>query len=211
MRKIFQLLLALVIVGLIYVIYVQISTPINFDKERAAKEQAIVERIKDVRTAQRAFKSKYQRFTDNFDTLINFVLNDTIVMERKIYDEDDSVGMAQLLITKQKNIEIFKVPAIDTIFAPRKLTVQQVKELRYVPTTDNKAEFTLQADKIETESRVIIPIVECRVPYTQYLDTLKYRQEIVNLIDNDLNNYNKYPGIKFGSMEGGNNEAGNWE
>ncbi len=211
MRKIFQLLLAVVIVGLIYVIYVQISTPINFDKERAEKEKAIVERIKDIRTAQRAFKTKYQRFTDNFDTLINFVLNDSIIMERKIYDEDDSVGMAQLLLTKQKNVESFSIAVIDTIFAPRKLTVEQVKELRYVPTTDNKTEYTLQADKIETESRVIIPIVECRVPYTHYLDTTKYRQLIVNLIDNDLNNFNKYPGIKFGSMEGGNNEAGNWE
>ncbi|MFR9603853.1 MAG: hypothetical protein SNG02_08330 [Rikenellaceae bacterium] len=211
MRKFFQLLLAVAIVGLIYVIYLQISTPINFDKERAEKEKAIVERIKDVRTAERAFKSKYQMFTEDFDTLINFVLNDSLVLERKIYDEDDSVGMAQLLLTKQKNIEKFSIAVIDTIFAPRKLTVEQVKELRYVPTTDNKREFTLMADKIETESRVVIPIVECRVPYTQYLDTVKYRQLIVNLIDNDLNNFNKYPGIKFGSMEGGNNEAGNWE
>ncbi|MFI3282818.1 MAG: hypothetical protein SNG10_04735 [Rikenellaceae bacterium] len=211
MKKIFQLLLALVIAGLIYVIYIQISTPINFEKEKAAKDQVVIEKIKDIRAAQRAYKSRFYAFTDNFDTLINFILTDSVRMERKIVDEDDSVGMAQLKLQKRRNIEIFNVAVIDTIFAPRKLTVQEVKELRYVPTTNNQVEFMMNAGRIETESKVVIPVVECRVPYTQYLDTIKYRQEIINLIDNDVNNFYKYPGIKFGSMEGGNNEAGNWE
>ncbi len=211
MRKIFQLLLAVLIAGLIYVLYIQISTPINFEKEKAAKDQAVIERIKDVRTAQRSFKSKYQRFTGDFDTLIQFVLTDSIIMERRIVDEDDSAGMAQLRLANKKNVEQFTVAVIDTIFSPKKLSVAEVEELRYVPTTNNYVEFILQAGRIATESRVIIPIVECRVPYVQYLDTVRYRQEIINLIDNDMNNYNKYPGIKFGSMEGGNNEAGNWE
>ncbi len=211
MRKIIQLLLAVVIVALIYVIYIQISTPINFENDKAQKDAAIIERIKDIRTAQRSFKSKYQHFTGNFDSLIQYVLTDSIVMERKIVDEDDSVGMAKLKLAKKKNVEKFNVAVIDTVFSPRKLTAQQIKDLRYVPTTNKKVEFSLAAGKITTESKVVIPIVECRVLYTQYLDTVQYRQEIINLIDNDVNNYNKYPGIKFGSMEGGNNEAGNWE
>ncbi|MFI3293936.1 MAG: hypothetical protein SNG27_06525 [Rikenellaceae bacterium] len=211
MKKIFQLLLAVVIAGLIYVIYIQISTPINFEKDKLERDQAVIERIKDVRTAQRAFKSKYYSFTPSFDTLIDFVLNDSIIMERKIVDEDDSVGMAQLKLEKRQNVEKFIVAAIDTIFSPRKLTREDVMNLRYVPTTDNKVEFVMDAGRIETESKVVIAVVECKVPYTQYLDTVKYRQEIINLIDNDVNNFYKYPGIKFGSMEGGNNEAGNWE
>ncbi|MFI3319842.1 MAG: hypothetical protein SNH01_03145 [Rikenellaceae bacterium] len=211
MRKIFQLLLAVAIVGLIYVIYILISTPINFEVEKAQKDAVVIERIKSIRSAQRAYKAKYQRFTDNFDTLILFVLNDSLEMERKIVDEDDSVGMAELMKAKKKNVEKFNVAVLDTVFAPKKLTPAQVKELRYIPLTDNKVEYILNAGKITTESKVVIPIVECRVPYTMYLDTVKYRQEIINLIDNDVNNYNKYPGIKFGSMEGGNNEAGNWE
>ena len=48
-------------------------------------------------------------------------------------------------------------------------------------------------------------------PYITFLDTVAYRQEIINLIDNMQNNFNRYPGIMFGSMERGNNEAGNWE
>ena len=62
MKKIVQLILALVIVGLVYVIYDQISTPIRFENVKKAKEEAVIERIKDIRTAERAFKSKYRYF-----------------------------------------------------------------------------------------------------------------------------------------------------
>ena len=48
--------------ALVYVIYDQISTPIRFEQEMKAKKAQVIDRIKDIRTAQRAFKSKYQRF-----------------------------------------------------------------------------------------------------------------------------------------------------
>lgn len=211
MKKIIQIVLALVIVALVYVIYDQISTPIRFDNELKTRKAQVIERIKDIRTAQRAFKSKYQHFTGDFDSLAAFILTDTLELERKIVDEDDSVAMAELKRLKKKNVEQFTIAVIDTIFAPKKLSVEEVKNLRYVPYTNNTVEYLLFAGQLATESKVVIPVVECRVPYKVYLDTVTYRQEIINDIDNDIHNLNKYPGIKFGSMEGGNNEAGNWE
>ncbi len=215
MRKIFQLLLAAAIIALVYVIYIQISTPIQFEQETAQKEKAVIERIKDIRSAQRAYKTANARFTGDFDTLINFVLNDSLTMQRKRVDEDDSVGMAQFKLAQKKdktlkNIEEFKVAVIDTVFAPRKLTPAQVESLRFIPGTDQQTEFILSAGLVTTESKVVIPVVECKAPYVLFLDTVKYRQEIINKNDDLINNFNKYPGVKFGSMEGGNNEAGNW-
>lgn len=211
MKKIAQILLAVVIVALVYVIYQQISTPLRFENELKVKRAQVIERIKDIRTAQRAYKSKYQRFTADFDTLANFILNETLTMERKFVDEDDSVGMAMLKKLRKKNIEVFEVPVIDTIFSPKKLTAEDVYNLRFIPGTDNKAQFIMEAGIITTESKVVIPVVECRAPYKAFLDTITFRQEIINKIDDDVNNFNRYPGIKFGSMEAGNNEAGNWE
>lgn len=209
-KKIAQIVLAVVIVLLVYVIYQQISTPIRFDNELAGRRAAVIERIKDIRTAQRAFKSKYMHFTGDFDSLEQFILNDTLELERKLVDEYDSVAMAQLKKSGRKNVEKFKIAVIDTIFSPKKLTAEQVKELRYIPFSDNK-EYYLEAGIITTESKVVIPVVECRAPYKEFLDTVAYHQEVVNLIDDQENNFNRYPGIKFGSMEAGNNEAGNWE
>ena len=211
MKKLFQIILAVAIVGLVYVIYVQISTPIRFDKETKAKKAQVIDRIKDIRTAQRAFKSKYQHFTASFDSLSAFVLTDTLELERKIVVEDDSAAMAMLKKSGKKNIEKFKIAVIDTIFAPKKVTRQDVENFRFIPGTGNKAQFIMEAGIITTESKVVIPIVECRAPYKMFLDTVAYRQEIINLIDDEVNNFNRYPGVKFGSMEAGNNEAGNWE
>lgn len=211
MKRIFQIILGVVIVALVYIIYVQISTPLNFNKELAAKKAAVIERIKDIRTAQRSFKSKYQHFTSTFDSLEAFILTDTLELERKLVDEDDSVGMAMLKKSGKKNIEKFKIAVIDTIFSPKRLSKQDVEQLRYIPGTDDKAQYIMEAGIITTESKVVIPIVECRAPYKMFLDTVAYRQEIINLIDDEMNNFNRYPGVKFGSMESANNEAGNWE
>ena len=211
MKKLAQFILAVVIVTFVYVIYQQISTPLRFENELKVKRAQVIERIKDIRTAQRAYKSKYHKFTADFDTLANFILTEKLEMERKLVDEDDSVGMAMLKKLRKKNVEKFEIAVIDTIFAPKKLTAEDVHNLRYIPGTDNKAQFIMEAGIITTESKVVIPVVECRAPYKMFLDTVTFRQEIINKIDDDVNNFNRYPGIKFGSMEAGNNEAGNWE
>ena len=205
------LTLAVVVLGLAYWVYLLISTPIKFENEQKQREAAVIERIKDIRTAERTFKSKYQRFTADFDTLINFVLTEQMEGERKKIDEDDSVAMAQAKKKygkKFKNVEKFTFSVKDSLF--KHLSVEQVKNLRYVPYSKN-TEYILEAGMLATESKVVIPVVECRTPYIAFLDTVAYRQQVINLIDNMKNNFNRYPGIMFGSMERGNNEAGNWE
>lgn len=210
-KKLVQVVLAIVILGLCYVIYNQISTPIRFEKETAQRKAVVIDRIKDIRAAERAFKTKYQHFTADFDSLINFVLNEDLEFERKIVDEDDSVAMALLKKAGKKNVEKFTMPAIDTVFGAKKLTPEQVAKLRYVPFTNDKREFILEAAQLTTGSGVVVPVVECRVPYKQFLDTIEYRQEVINLIDNEENNFNRYAGVKFGDINAANNEAGNWE
>ncbi len=210
-KKLIQLVLAVVILGLVYVIYGQISTPIIFEKEVAQKKAQVIDRIKDVRAAERAFKTKYQHFTADFDSLINFVLNEELELERKIVDDDDSVGLAQLKKMGKKNVEKFTIAVIDTIFAPKVLTEQDVRNLRYIPGTNNEREFILEAAQLTTGSGVVVPVVECRAPYKLFLDTIAYRQQVINFIDNEVNNFNRYAGVKFGDIENANNEAGNWE
>ncbi len=210
-KKIAQIILAVVIVALVWVIYDMVSTPIRFEQELKNKKAQVIDRIKDIRTAERAFKSKYQRFTADFDTLASFILNDSLVLERKIVDEDDSVALARLKKSGRKNVEKFKVAVIDTIFLPKKITKEDIEQMRFIPGTDNKAQFILEAGVLATESKIVIPVVECRAPYIAFLDTIAYRQEVINLVDDEENNFNRYAGIKFGSMEAGNNEAGNWE
>ena len=210
MKKGIQFILGLAIIGLVYVVANLIYTPLSFDQQLEERNAEVIVKLKDIRAAQRAYKSKYQQFTGDFDSLINFILNDSLTMERKLVDEDDSVAMAQLKKQGKKNIETYNIAVVDTIFNPRKLTKEDIQNLRYIPHTDNKVEFFLEAAQVNA-GNVKIPVVECRAPYKLYLDTVEYRQNVINLIDDRVNNFNAYAGLKFGSMEGSNNEAGNWE
>ena len=210
-KKLLKLVLALAIVGLGFYVYVLISTPIKFAEEQKIREKAVITRIKDIRTAERQFKSKYQHFTADFDSLINFVLNETMDGERKLIDEDDSVAMAQARKKygrKFKNVEKFTYSVKDSLL--KHLSDEDIQNLRYIPYSDNK-ECYLEATILTTESKIVIPTVESRAPYINFLDTVVYRQEVINLVDQCMNVLNKYPGIKFGAMDRGNNEAGNWE
>ncbi len=210
MKKAAQIILGLAIIGLIWWIAALISQPLSFEKQLKERNAVVIEKLKDIRTAERAYKSKYKKFTGDFDTLIYFILNDSLQMERKLVDEDDSVAMARLKRLKKKNVETYYIHVIDTIFNPRKFTVEDVNNLRYIPFTNNQVEFYLEAGEAATGSTMVLPVIECRAPYKSYLDTIEYKQNVINLIDDRVNNFGQYAGLMFGSMEGSNNEAGNW-
>ncbi len=210
MKKVAQIILGLAIIGLIWWIAALISQPLSFEKQLKERNAVVIEKLKDIRTAERAYKSKYKKFTGNFDTLIYFILNDSLQMERKLVDEDDSIAMARLKRLKKKNVETYYIHVIDTIFNPRKFTAEDVNNLRYIPFTNNQVEFYLEAGEAATGSTMVLPVIECRAPYKAYLDTIEFRQNVINLIDDRVNNFGQYAGLMFGSMEGSNNEAGNW-
>ena len=127
MKKGIQFILGLAIIGLVYVVANLIYTPLSFEQQLEERNAEVIVKLKDIRAAQRAYKSKYQQFTGDFDSLINFILNDSLTMERKLVDEDDSVAMAQLKKQGKKNVETYSIAVVDTIFNPRKLSKQEIQ------------------------------------------------------------------------------------
>lgn len=204
MKKVFQIVLILVVLGLGYLLYDGIMTPLHFQQAKAAREKDVIERIKDIRTAQRAYKQAHQRYTTSFDTLINFIITDTLTFERAFGSADDSLAVAKGLVKREK----FSMPAIDTVFGARKLTVQQVKDFELIPHGQGN-KFIMDAGNFATESKVVVPVFVCRAPYKSFLADLD-EQELINLID-ERKTLDKYPGIKVGSLTEATNDAGNWE
>ena len=203
MKKVSQIVLAIVIVGLVYVMYMQIMTPLQFNKEVSIREKAVIERIKNIRTAERAYKQAKQNYTADFDSLINFILSDSLEFEKTIGSKDDSVAVAKGLVKTEK----FKVAAIDTVFG-KKLSPEEVRKFPIIPYS-NGQKFILNAGTFVTESKVAVPVFECKAPYKLFLADLD-QQELINLIDN-RKVLDKYPGIKVGAMDQATNDAGNWE
>ncbi|MBR7129397.1 MAG: hypothetical protein IKD05_03885 [Tidjanibacter sp.] len=213
-KTIIQILLAVVVVAMAYLLYDSIMTPVRFDDTKIAREKAVIERISDIRSAQRGYKQVYGKYTGSFDTLINFVLTAEMEFERQLVSSDDSVGLAKLKKARKKNIEKFTVKAIDTVFGAKKLTPAQIEQLRYIPYSAQAnggevKEFIMGAGMVEV-GNVKVPVFEARAPYKAFLLDLN-EQLLINLIDEQKNVLYRYPGIKVGDLYQATNDAGNWE
>jgi hypothetical protein len=209
MKKVLQIVLAVVVVVLFFVLFRSILQPQRFERQVAVREAAVIERVKDIRTAEQAFKQMYGAYVGNFDELVDFVLNDSMQFVVS-YGSDDSLSVA----TGRFSQHLVKVPVIDTIFSPRKLTREQVMQLPVIPFSQTEEypegrRFYLGVGDVETESGVIVPVFEARAPYNFYLHDLN-PQLVSNMVDEDTT-FGKYPGIKVGDLMSATNDAINRE
>ena len=72
-RKIITYVLYLFSLLLVYLIYSAIDSPIEFNKIKNERYLKVIDRLKDIRNAQIAYKSVNGIYSDNFDSLISFI------------------------------------------------------------------------------------------------------------------------------------------
>ena len=210
MRTVIQILLVVAAIVLAFLIYKSIQRPMEFEKAKVARYEATVQKLKDIRKAQLAYKDVYGQFTGSFDTLINFVINDSVRNVRAIGELTDS--MIEAKISEKKAIEMgliirdtIKVPVLESLFGEN----YDANSLRYVPVPGERTEFHLGQTIITTGSGIKVPVFEAKAHNNTILRGLD-RQLVINLNDQRRTN-EKYPGLRVGSLEEANNNAGNWE
>lgn len=209
MKKILLTIVLLAVIGvLVWWLYSMFNTPLEFERLRKEREVSVVERLKDIRTAQRAYRLKYYKFTPNFDSLIAFVQKDSLIFERNIGSEDDSVAMAQGLVRKER----FRMAVKDTI--KFESLGGDVNNLRFIPfsveATGSQQQFRMDTASIETESKVVVPVFEAFAQYPTFLGDLD-KQELINFRDYRIKTLSREDGLQVGSLNATTNEAGNWE
>jgi hypothetical protein len=210
MRTVLQIALLIVAVFLTFMIYKSIQRPIEFDKAKTERYDATIERLKDIRKAELAYKDVYGKFTGSWDTLINFVLNDSVRNVRKIGELTDS--MIEQGISERKAIEMgllirdtVKESVLESVFNKS----FDAEQLKMVPVPGPPSEFHLGATSILTGSGISVPVFEAKAHNNVILNGLD-KQLIINLNDQRRTN-EKYPGLRVGSLTETVNNAGNWE
>lgn len=209
MKRALSLVLWAVIIVLAYFVIDSPLEQVRFEKEKKQREDAVVQNLIDIRTAQVKYKEKYGNYTNGMDTLINFVKTDSlpnVLKEGFLNDSLIEAGMTEEKAIKQGIIirDTTFVPALTEIFGAN----YPIDELGNVPYTDG-AKFAMGATIVRTGSNVPIKVFEAKVPFEVYMNGLD-KQEIENMRAKALK-FEKYPGLKVGSLEGANNNAGNWE
>ena len=78
-----QSFLWLLIVFFSYKIYTSINSPINFNKVKTERYKKVINRLKEIRKAQIAYKDVNGIYSDNFDSLVSFIDNGIFTLIEK--------------------------------------------------------------------------------------------------------------------------------
>lgn len=227
MKTVIKILLLASIGLLSYFCVMSIMTPINFDESKTAREKEIVQKLIDIRTAETEYKNQKGVYTDKFDELIKFLKTSkkkTVLKEGSLTDVQLEAGLTELsaakIVKKGNKKEIIAnglqnfrrdtayVSMLEALF-PNKYTDENIGDLALIPYSNNE-KFELKVNNGYTNSTGIkIPLFEASTLYKQYLHDLNH-QEMLNVIDIQVK-LEKFPGLKVGSVDEPNNNAGNWE
>ncbi|MDP2888333.1 MAG: hypothetical protein Q8P34_05105 [Bacteroidota bacterium] len=210
MKTVIQIVLVAVAIILAYLLYTSVERPLDFEKAKKERYDATIERLKDIRKAEIAYKDIHGKFTGSWDTLINFVKTGELPLVRKIGMLTDSMieaGWTEKQALKEGKIirDTVYVNVLDTIFGKG----YKIDDIKFVPVPDTVAMFQLGAGIITTGSGIKVPVFEAKAHNNTILRGLD-RQLIINLNESRRTN-DKYPGLKVGSLEETINNAGNWE
>ena len=209
MRTVIQVILALVIVIMGYLLVESIMKPIRFNREKDVRWNATIERLKDIRTAQLAYKPVYGKFTGSFDTLIHFVKVDSFKVVRaegSLTEDQLESGLTEREAVRKGIIsrDTIRVSVLDSLFSHR----YPVDSLRYVPYTSGK-KFDMGAGIVETGSKLKVDVFEASVSNDVLLHGMD-RQLVINF-NEEREKISGFAGLKVGSLDETTNNAGNWE
>lgn len=196
---IINIVLALLAILFAYLVFNSIRQPVVFDNTKKDREQKVVQNLKDIRSSQGLFKENYNKYTASFDTLIEFIRTGELPVVNIIPDPNDTT------FTKTINDTVGYIKVLDSLFGNRPNF--NVNDLRYVPFSEPKQEFEIQAGYI-MRGGMKVPVFEVKAHYNSYLkglDSQRIRNEAKQRED-----LNKYPGLKVGSMTEPSTD-GNWE
>lgn len=233
MKVVIRVLLIAAIVLLGILCWRSIQGPIVFNTEVAKRDQAVIQRLVDIRTAQVAYRSQNGTYTNSFEKLADFIKNGKIaylVRSGDLTEAQLEAGMTEtsaMRIIRTGNVAAIKAaglwddaknapqlvrdsmfaPATEVLFPNRRLNPDS---LGFVP-HGNGALFEMATDSLTTASGYPVEVFEAKAHYNVYLNDLDQKllkQKIQEVLDRPGN---KYPGMMVGSLETANNNAGNWE
>lgn len=198
MKTVIQVILVIAICVMAYFVYESIQKPLRFNEERDQRYTATIQRLKDIRMAQVAYKSEYKKFTGSFDTLIAFLKNDSFRVVMQIGDEDDSADIQAGRIIR----DTIKISVLDSLFRKG----YAVDSLRYVPYTNQQ--FEMGTANLEV-GKVNVNVFEAKVANNVLLDGLD--PQLLTNFSAERQKITGYAGLKVGSLTETTNNAGNWE
>lgn len=227
MKKVFNALLALCVVALLFICWRSIQDDIDFKAEVTVRENAVKARLMQIKAAEEEYKLQNEgMYCDSLWKLVEFVRSGRIpkiVKEGVLSDEQMEKGLTERKAAEIVNSGNAAAIAANGLQGFRRDTTWVIladslfgegfdpDSLRYIPYAEGDT-FILQSFTNLTRSGTIQYVMECCAPDESFLKNMGRNGErlIVNRrqLADDMGNY---PGLKIGDLNNWNNNAGNWE
>ncbi|WP_027125141.1 hypothetical protein [Gelidibacter mesophilus] len=166
-KPILHILLWAVIAFLGYSTFMSVYGEIQFNELKEKRYAIVIEKLKDIRDAELAYKQVNGKFTDSFETLISFVDNGKYTIVQRKDSSIVDVEMTKRFggVTMMKDIVIVDtlgfVPVKDSLFGAD----TRYKTMMNVPVGKSGAKFDLKAGMLDN-----IPVFEASVDKAIILD-----------------------------------------
>ena len=218
------LVFPVIIAGMTYAVVKSVMEPVEFNKYRKYREEIAIQRLKDVRDLQVAFKNVNGRYVSTVDSLKLFYNEGKMKVVMQVGSQDDSVAVANTQALKKKNPKIKPEEMLKLAQQGQKLVFKIENEIAVKDTLFNGREdffvdslafipfcgdSVLMESTIKKVSGVNVPLFEAKMPFKSLLRGLN-NQLRINL-DAEQEDKGRYKGLMVGSIDAPNNNAGNWE
>ena len=206
MKKVLTAVLWIVSILLGYLIYQSIMAPIEFNKTREERFTAVIERLKEIKVAQEAYKTVNGKYAGDFEGLVQFI--DTA--EFTITQQRDSSFMRYNRVYRiDMQVDTVVIDTLGRVSIKDSLFKNSMsyKELMNVPHGQNGETFELKAEII-TKGNFQVPVFMASVKK----DVVLYDQpEDLRLKENNHNSIEEVNGnqIVVGSLTEVST-SGNW-
>ena len=183
-KRIIESFLWALILVFAYQVYNSINAPIKFNEVKNKRYLKVIDKLKDIRNAQIAYKSVNGVYADNFDGLIKFI--DTA--QYTLIQKRDSSYMKYNRVYRIDMLE--EIIVIDTLgFASVKDSLfgnsDRYKTMAQIPIDGIDKTFSIKADVID-KNGYNVPVFEVRISkddvlFDQNKDLLKQEKAIMSV------------------------------
>lgn len=177
MKIVIQIGLAIVAAVLAYMIYDGIQEKIIFKEMAQDRREVVQERLLNIVTAQKEFKSQKGKYASNFAELEHFLNSDSLVIIK-------AIGTVPDTLTEKEAVELGIVTRDTTLVPAQSIFEGQgifIDSLKYIPFSKGNV-FKLQAGVIE-KNKVNVNVFEASAKFEDVYKGLKTNNENVKLDD----------------------------
>lgn len=159
MKYVINIVLIALVALMAYLLYNSIQEPIVFEEAHTKRKNAVVEKLKKIRTAQELHRDMKGEFAKTFDSLKYVLTNDSIAFVKLEEDPSDPGNPDKFIRT------VTYSPAIDSV---RSLKLGSLDSLAFVPYTGGKVKFDMTADTL-TYQQTLVPVMEVATKYEKFM------------------------------------------